>query len=315
MMSKSLTLSLVAICAPFLAAAEPALLFPENVQPAFETVSADGTINLAVGPFMNGRVAAKAAEGAIRRQVWKTPRPDADTLSLITPLREQLKQAGFTILYECATRDCGGFDFRFNTDVVAEPDMHVDLGDFRYLVASAPDNADETYISLLASRSPEQGFMQVTTILKPGLAIKSVSTSTKSITDADPEPGSPGIGGLLVENGSAVLEGLEFGQGSADLSGNPADSLQELAAFLIEHPNDLVVLVGHTDATGSLKRNVELSRERAASVMKRLIDTYGVSKDQMSAEGVGFLSPRATNATPEGRLKNRRVEVVLTAGN
>jgi len=315
MMSKPLTLSLVAICAPVLAAAAPVFQFPQNAAPAFEASQPRATIQLAVGPFLDGNVAATVAEGSIRHQVWKTPRPDADTLSLIAPLRDQLKRAGFSILYECATRGCGGFDFRFNTDVVAEPDMHVDLGDFRYLVASAPDDIDETFISLLVSRSPEQGFVQVITVSKPTDAQGTVSLSTKSISDDPAEDGEQGIAGLLVDNGSAVLEGLEFGKGSADLSGHPASSLQELATFLTSHPNDLVVLVGHTDATGSLKRNVELSRERAVSVMNRLIASYGVNSDQLSAEGVGFLSPRATNATPEGRDRNRRVEVVLTSGH
>jgi outer membrane protein OmpA-like peptidoglycan-associated protein len=44
-----------------------------------------------------------------------------------------------------------------------------------------------------------------------------------------------------------------------------------------------------------------------------LVDTYGADRTRIAAEGVGFLAPRATNQTDEGRQKNRRVEVVVTS--
>ncbi len=74
-----------------------------------------------------------------------------------------------------------------------------------------------------------------------------------------------------------------------------------------------VILVGHTDASGPLDMNVAVSRKRAESVVARLINVYGVPSAQVSAEGVGYLSPRASNLTDEGRHKNRRVEAVLAS--
>ena len=74
------------------------------------------------------------------------------------------------------------------------------------------------------------------------------------------------------------------------------------------------MLVGHTDAVGALEGNIRLSKKRAEAVMRRLIDGYGVDPVQLSAEGIGYLSPRASNATEEGRRLNRRVEVVLLSG-
>jgi outer membrane protein OmpA-like peptidoglycan-associated protein len=72
-------------------------------------------------------------------------------------------------------------------------------------------------------------------------------------------------------------------------------------------------LVGHTDASGSLAANIAVSERRAEAVAQVLIDRYGVDRDRVTAEGVGFLAPRATNQTEEGRQKNRRVEVVVTS--
>ena len=74
-----------------------------------------------------------------------------------------------------------------------------------------------------------------------------------------------------------------------------------------------VTLVGHTDASGGLEANVRLSKARAESVRRWLIDRLGVGADQVAAEGVGYLAPRATNQTEEGRQKNRRVEVISTS--
>ena len=72
-----------------------------------------------------------------------------------------------------------------------------------------------------------------------------------------------------------------------------------------------IALVGHTDATGSLEANVAVSRARAVSVRERLIADYGVDATQMDAEGMGYLAPVASNLTPDGRERNRRVEAVL----
>jgi outer membrane protein OmpA-like peptidoglycan-associated protein len=56
-----------------------------------------------------------------------------------------------------------------------------------------------------------------------------------------------------------------------------------------------------------------LSERRAEAAAQVLIDRYGVDRDRVTAKGVGFLAPRATNQTEEGRQKNRRVEVVVTS--
>ena len=87
---------------------------------------------------------------------------------------------------------------------------------------------------------------------------------------------------------------------------------------LIDRPqkscyNADVLLVGHTDAAGGLEANIALSRRRAASVVAHLVGELGVSRAQVSAEGVGYLVPRASNLTDQGRAENRRVEVVLTS--
>lgn len=313
MKARALILGLLATGAPFLAAADTVLRLPENATQGYRDTVARTSMQLPVGPFAAGAVETLPVEGAVTRSVWKTPGAQQQTFDLMRPLRDQLETLGFSILFECETRDCGGFDFRFHPSMVDEPEMHVDLGDFRYLAAARTSESGQEYIGLMVSRSPDRGFVQVTRVGAGAEDTAEVAQSTKQpeATDA-PRPDS-GLDAILVGTGSAVLDGLEFLKGSAELSGSPAESLRELARFMDAYPAQKVVLVGHTDATGSLKRNIALSRQRAASVMQRLVDTYGVSPARLSAEGVGYLSPRATNATQAGRDQNRRVEVVLTA--
>jgi OOP family OmpA-OmpF porin len=113
--------------------------------------------------------------------------------------------------------------------------------------------------------------------------------------------------------GYFILEDLVFQTGSSELGDDAFSSLSTLADYLNANPSRTVALVGHTDSEGSLAGNIALSKKRARSVVKRLISDLGVNKTQLSAEGNGFLSPRASNLTEDGRAQNRRVEVIVTS--
>lgn len=73
-----------------------------------------------------------------------------------------------------------------------------------------------------------------------------------------------------------------------------------------------VDLVGHTDSIGTEQYNQGLSERRAASVQSYLIDR-GVNPALITASGRGELQPIASNATPEGRAMNRRVDITVDA--
>jgi outer membrane protein OmpA-like peptidoglycan-associated protein len=71
-----------------------------------------------------------------------------------------------------------------------------------------------------------------------------------------------------------------------------------------------IYVVGHTDMTGQLDYNMELSLRRAESVVEALVNTHGIAADRLKAQGAGPLCPVSTNNTEEGRKLNRRVELV-----
>lgn len=74
-----------------------------------------------------------------------------------------------------------------------------------------------------------------------------------------------------------------------------------------------ILVVGHTDATGSFDYNLGLSRRRAEAVVNRLVQ-LGIEQRRLYPVGVGLSAPVASNTTEEGRAKNRRVELVDLAG-
>jgi OOP family OmpA-OmpF porin len=287
------------------------------------------TFRLPVGPYAAGILPTQQTEGALEQTAWKIAAPGLSTLELITPLRAQLTDAGFSALYECETEACGGFDFRFGTDVLPEPDMHVDLGDFRYLAAERSGPSGPEFVALLVSRSAHDGFVQVTQIGKGLRPAPLLTTSTKSpfvapapdqsaFTLPAPPPGTTvesaaNLGKRLELGQPEVLEDLVFAPGKAELAAGDFASLAALAGWLTADPARQVTLVGHTDASGALAGNIRLSKARAESVRAYLINRLGVGSGQVQAEGVGYLAPRASNQTDEGRQKNRRVEVISTS--
>ena len=101
-----------------------------------------------------------------------------------------------------------------------------------------------------------------------------------------------------------------FATDSADLSGGLAADLRALAANLNQFPQSNVVVVGHADSTGTEAYNQDLSERRARAVAGVLLGA-GVAQSRLTAVGRGETDPIATNATPQGRAQNRRVDIII----
>jgi len=112
--------------------------------------------------------------------------------------------------------------------------------------------------------------------------------------------------GLVITLNGAVL----FATGQSTLLPIAADRLQQVAEALNDNPQGKIVVEGHTDSTGPLSLNEELSRRRAEAVREFLVH-HGVAADRIRAAGLGPSRPVADNKSPEGRANNRRVEIVI----
>lgn len=100
---------------------------------------------------------------------------------------------------------------------------------------------------------------------------------------------------------------IEFEPASAVLRPAGQQILNEMAAALLQLRGHRVALIGHTDALGGRSANVSLSLARAQVVKEHLV-ARGVPTDSLSTQGMGPDQPVASNATEEGRARNRRIE-------
>lgn len=106
--------------------------------------------------------------------------------------------------------------------------------------------------------------------------------------------------------------GLLFPYDSAELMPAARENLRNLAESLSEYPETEVLIVGHTDSTGSDSYNQGLSERRAASAASFLA-SMGVPRVRISTAGRGETEPVASNESEAGRQQNRRVEVAIYA--
>lgn len=105
---------------------------------------------------------------------------------------------------------------------------------------------------------------------------------------------------------------LTFDTGKATLQSSSAEQLQNIAAILKAYPKVNAKIGGYTDNTGNKQSNLKLSQDRATNVMQDLVQR-GIDASRLEAKGYGEEHPVADNATEEGRQKNRRISLLVTA--
>lgn len=105
-----------------------------------------------------------------------------------------------------------------------------------------------------------------------------------------------------------VLNNINFKTGSAELLASSNFELDKIVTVLETNLNFKVEIIGHTDSDGNESENIKLSIDRANQVAKYLIDK-GVSATRIKSRGEGSKIPIKDNSTPEGKAKNRRVEL------
>jgi OOP family OmpA-OmpF porin len=118
------------------------------------------------------------------------------------------------------------------------------------------------------------------------------------------------FGNDLKATGHAAVYGILFDTGKSEVKPESKPALEEIAKLLAQNPGFKILVVGHTDMTGSLDANMKLSQARAEAVAQALATQHGVAASRLKGHGVGPLCPVATNDTDEGRSRNRRVELV-----
>lgn len=114
----------------------------------------------------------------------------------------------------------------------------------------------------------------------------------------------------LAARGRVATQGILFETGSDRPRPESGPTLKEIATMLQQHPELKLRIEGHTDNVGKKDANLALSDRRALAVKDALVNDFQVDAGRLESKGLGDSKPAGSNATPEGRQNNRRVELV-----
>lgn len=179
------------------------------------------------------------------------------------------------------------------------------LGERDVKLASTQASLQATEAELLALRKQREAAEQEAAVFK------ALAEKLKSMVDSGKLEIVTRKGRMTVKLPDEIL----FPSGSKNLKKDGREALISVAAALKEVAERDFVIAGHTDNVpvkkgGAFKSNWELSTARAVEVVKLMIDS-GVDPFRVAAAGYGEFDPVGDNSNPEGRQKNRRLEIIL----
>jgi OOP family OmpA-OmpF porin len=105
--------------------------------------------------------------------------------------------------------------------------------------------------------------------------------------------------------------GFNFQVGKSEILSKNYSLLNKIVTAILRFPHSAIVIEGHTDSTGSKARNLKLSKERAQNISNYLVQVAGLDPNRITSVGYGDSRPIEKNDSPEGRAKNRRIEVLI----
>lgn len=249
--------------------------------------------------------AVEKVDGRITRITYQTAKSHS-TLEVLLAYEDKLKANGFDVLFKCSNAACGGYDFD-----LASPGYHVDFSDFssssdqRYLAARLRRSKGDVYVAIDVNRATGNGgpthdeiFTQVDVVAVQPRTSKVVVINASQMASR------------IQQTGRVALRDIYFDTGKAALKSTSKPALEQIAKLLKDRHGLKLLVVGHTDNRGGFDYNIDLSKRRAAAVVKALVDSYGIAASRLKPWGDGDTAPAASNDSAAGRAKNRRVELV-----
>jgi OOP family OmpA-OmpF porin len=272
---------------------------------------------LPLGPPTQGNppVYAKSlkTEGMVSRYSYAAP-AGRSPAELFRNYKLEFQRLGLVPLYEKAVGEKGWFGW--TTDQVEEEDQ---LGQ----ILTANENQERVLVAKSKDVKPTYYYVFVTAYLDGVIPERIQSVVTRdtalavliviapqameeNMTLLNAEDMSKG----LVESGKVVLYGINFDTDKDTLRADSELTLKQIAKLLADNSGLSIRVVGHTDNQGKPEYNLDLSRRRAATVVRELTSKYAAAADRLDSFGCGLYAPVASNDSEDGRAKNRRVELV-----
>jgi len=260
-----------------------------------------------------GKPVLRKVEGKTANRFYWGPK-GRSALEIHRNYQQALTAAGFKILYACETDQCEKARVQ---NLVQELPREVNWKSFDALVSSIFNSGSQPRFHLVSAAKPGPGgntyvmvalseytdfqrvrqFVQIVepTVMEGG----KVTVNTRAIQEG------------LQRDGKVALYGVTFDTNKAVIREQSSEQLEQMAKALQAQPKMKVFIVGHTDDQGEFEANMTLSQKRAQAVADALASKYGIPANRMMPRGVANMAPVASNATEEGRAKNRRVELVV----
>lgn len=247
-----------------------------------------------------------APEGEVTRILYVAP----EGLSVLQVQRNYqvaLQDAGFDLVYECFSGMdvCPRSIYRHYSPDFGLRGRDVYMGsDHSYFLARLPGDEGDVYVSahtLLSDRVDGQ----------PATALQVMEEKPLVTGKVEVDISAAAMAEYLEEKGSVRIYGIHFDTNEASIREGSASTLQEIALLLEEHPELELGVAGHTDATGNVDYNMDLSMRRAEAVVEYLVTEHGIDAGRLTPRGLGPWAPVAGNMDEDDRARNRRVELIL----
>ncbi len=264
----------------------------------------DDNIGFETHYYLAGSSSLKSVDGKIRRQFCKVPE-GVSAYEVIKNYEKAIQSKGGEIIH--LDREVKRFKlengewYYYMRDGFAKARIkHTKIvhGHFvsylanKYVVGKISTAENDIYISVAAA----DGFYELVTVVAEPMKIDNVTLNVLNEGIAD--------------KGKIAIYDIYFDTGKSDVKNESSNALAIIAEYLKEYPDKKFAVVGHTDNTGDVNANVTLSKDRAKAVIEKLVAEHGIDRAQLMAYGVGSFSPQMSNATDEGKARNRRVELV-----
>lgn len=272
--------------------------YPGSVIDVYSVVEFD-EFNLPLGK-LHGQKFDKSQhlEGKITRIGYAAP-AGRSILEVYRNYESALQRGGFTTLFSCANDDCG---YSGNAKIITtqKDDWSWSAGQ-RAISAKLARAEGDVYVSMHIGQwsHVEQG----SSIMLYVVEIKPMEGGLVTVDAA-------ALASDITRSGHAAVYGIYFDTAKAEVKPESDAALKEIAKLLQQTPTLKLFVVGHTDGVGTLASNMDLSKRRADAVVAALTTKYGVAAARLVAQGCGPLAPVVSNASEDGRARNRRVELV-----
>lgn len=270
--------------------------------------------------------ASETREGARTRLIYLVP-AGRSPLEVLRNYQQTLEADGAVKRFECKDVECGGDAKRgseggggeqslamklWPISRVTEPDFSnahcaqtIRIADQRFASFDLPEGRG--VVQVHAYLGDNTGYCKAfngrTLVIVDVLEAKAREQKMVTVSAGEMQK-------AIAASGRIALYGIQFDLDRATLRPESAATLAEIATLLQQQTALKLRIVGHTDTQGTLDYNLKLSQARADAVRAALTQQHGIAAERLSAHGVAFLAPVASNADEAGRAQNRRVELL-----